>query len=134
VKTYSNLIALSAIVALTCMAGCAKKTPAEVQSDVAKVEAAGQKNVADVQRAATEKESEARSDVAAARTDVAHEDAVGTRRVTIAEAEAAHKVALERCTALSGDEKSHCQSVADADFARAKANAEAVKVASDPKG
>ncbi len=133
-KLRSLLLAATASFAILALGGCAKQTAAEIQSGVAKAQAAGDKNVADVQRVASDRLDTAQAEVNDARKDLAHEDALGTRRVTVAEAEAAHKVSLERCMAHAGDEKTRCQSQADADFVAAKANADATKVATDPKG
>ena len=47
----------------------------------------------------------------------------------LAKAEGAHKVALEKCKAMSGDAQSKCKDVADADYAAAKANSKATEVA-----
>ena len=123
-----------AVLMLAMLGGCAKHTPATEQADIAKAQAAGDRNVAAARNTATEQMIDARKELAEKQDDVAHASAVAGRNVTVAEAEATHKVALERCDALSGDEESHCKSLADSELKAAKANADATKVSRDPKG
>jgi hypothetical protein len=46
----------------------------------------------------------------------------------LARAEGNHKVALEKCNAVSGDAQSKCKDMAGADYDAAKANAKASEV------
>ena len=131
-KTLCALIA--AAFALTA---CNKsETPAEVQHDVAKAQAEGQRDVADARADAKEANADADKDVADAVADHdadsvaeqahdANETAdKGQSRIVIAQAEAAHKVAVEKCDALTGASQKECKDDADKTLEQAKEAAE----------
>ncbi len=109
------LTALATAALLVGIAGCAKQSPAQTQADVSKAEDVGAESVAAAERDATSTMVNAGKDVA------------------VAKAEAAHKVAIARCEGSSGDVRKACLAQADADLATAKANADATKIANDPK-
>jgi hypothetical protein len=80
--------------------------PAETQADVA------------------EAQSEASQDVAEAQSDATQDAMQNQESTAMATAEGDHKVAIERCEALPGDQQKACKDQADADFEAAKAAAE----------
>ena len=123
-----HLKALFAVLAAAVlMTACTKKaeTPAEVQRDVAKAQAEGQRDVADARADVQEANADADQKVADAITD--HDDKEvaqeahdanetadkGKSKIMIAQAEADHKVAVEKCEALSGPAQKECKDNAD---------------------
>lgn len=80
--------------------------PAETKADVA------------------EAQSEASQDVAEAQADASQDAMENQEDTAMAKAEGDHKVAIERCEALPGDQQAACKDKADADYDAAKAAAE----------
>jgi len=129
-----NVFWLMAATALA-IAGCNKaESPADVRHDVADAQAEAQRDVADARADAQQDMADARQDVEQARAnddagdmsgdmsrgDVAdqaqqanEEAAQGEYRVAVAQAEAAHKVATEKCDAMSGAAQEDCKQRAD---------------------
>jgi len=127
------LIAAAAIIAM----GCNKaESPAEVQHDVTTAQAEGQKDVADARADAREDVADANKDVADAAADNDAKDMAdqskdaadaankGDYKIQVAQAEAAHKVAAQKCEALSGDAQKDCKNRADSELNHAKRQAE----------
>jgi hypothetical protein len=126
--------ALCALVAAAfALTACNKsETPAEVQHDVARAQAEGQRDVADARADAKEANADADKNVAdaigdhdaddvAAQAHDANETAdKGNARIMIAQAEAAHKVAVEKCDALTGASQKECKDDADKTLDQAK--------------
>jgi hypothetical protein len=133
-----HLKALCALVAAAfAMSACNKsETPAEVQHDVAAAQAEGERDVADARADAKEAQADADKNVAdavadrdddevAAQAHDANETAdKGKSRIMIAQAEAAHKVAVEKCDALTGAPQKECKDDADKTLEQAKEAAE----------
>ena len=90
------------------------ESPAEVQHDVAEARQDAAADVADAARMPTKT-----STIRPPRLLKSGRD------VTVAVAEGDHKVAIEKCEALSGDAQKACKDQADAAYQTAKANAEA---------
>ena len=121
------------------LVACNKKaeTQAEVQRDVTKAAAEGQRDVADARADVQEANADADKQVADAiashdEKDVAQEahDAnetadKGKSKIMIAQAEADHKVAVEKCDALSGPAQKECKDNADRALDQAKQTAKA---------
>lgn len=134
-----HLKALCALVAAAfAMTACNKsETPAEVQHDVATAQAEGDRDVADARADAKEAQADADKDVADAVADHDDDDVAaqahdanetadkGKSRIMIAQAEAAHKVAVEKCDALTGAPQKECKDDADKTLEQAKEAAEA---------
>lgn len=126
------------IAAALAMSACNKsETSAEVQRDVAKAQAEGQRDVADARADAKEATADADRNVAEAIADH-EEDKVaeaahdanetadkGKSKIMIAQAEAAHKVAVEKCEALSGAPQKECKDDADKTLEQEKEAAQA---------
>jgi hypothetical protein len=126
-----------AVVAITLTACNKSETPAEVQHDVAKAQAEAQRDVADARSDAKEANADADKNVADAIAD--HDtDAVakqahdanetadkGKSKIMIAQAEADHKVAVEKCEALTGASQKECKDDADKTLEQAKEAAKA---------
>jgi hypothetical protein len=134
-----HLKALCALVAAAfAMTACNKsETPAEVQHDVATAQAEGERDVADARADAKEADADANKNVADAIADDDDDDVAaqahdanetadeGKSRIRIAQAEAAHKVAVEKCDALTGAAQKECKDDADETLEQTK---EAAKV------
>jgi hypothetical protein len=134
-----RLKALCALFAAAfALTACNKsETTAEVQRDVAKAEAQGERDVADARADAREAQADADKNVADA---IADRDADGVAgqaqdanetadesqsRIRIAQAEAAHRVAVEKCDALTGAAQEECKDDADETLDQAKEAAKA---------
>jgi hypothetical protein len=135
-----HLKALCAVAAAAfLLTACNKKaeTPAEVQHDVAKAAAEGQRDVADARADVKEANADADKQVADAiaahdEEDVASEahDAnatadKGKEKIIIAQAEADHRVAVQKCEALTGPAQKECKDNADQALDQAKETAKA---------
>jgi nitrogen regulatory protein PII len=133
---------LKALCALTAAAfvlsACSKsESPAEVQHDVATAQAEGQRDVTDARSDAKEANADADKNVADAIADHDADDVAeqahdanetadkGKSKIMIAQAEAAHKVAVEKCDALTGASQKECKDDADATLDEAKQTAKA---------
>lgn len=80
--------------------------PAETKADVA------------------EAQSEATEDVAEAQADANQSAMEGNEETALAKADGEHKIAIERCEALPGDQQKACKDEADATYEAAKAAAD----------
>ena len=126
---------LGALVATAC-ALCAcnhAKDANQVAKDTSTAEQKSAERVSEAQQTAAEKEADARKDVRKDQQDLAHVTAVQNEKVADTEAEGAHRVALARCEAMSGDAQKSCRDQADADYEAAKAKARLARTQSDPK-
>ena len=129
-----SLSLLAACLLGMTIAGCDKTaSPAETDAAIAKAQVAGEKSVAEARQAAIDSTTGAQTDANKANDELAHKSAVATKRVSVAEAEAGYKVDIEKCKALSDDERVACNKQADANVAAAKADATASARAADPK-
>lgn len=129
-----NLKTLCALAAAAfALTACNKsETPADVQQDVAKAEAEGQRDVADARSDAKEATADADKNVADAVADQDADDVAGqahdanqtaergNSRILVAQAEATHKVAVEKCEALTDAARTECKDDADETLDQAK--------------
>ena len=112
--------------AVFALSACNKhETEAEVQRDVAKAKAEGDRSVADARADVQEANADAdrnvakaiadhdESDVSKAAHDANETADKGKAKIMLAQAEAAHKVAVEKCEALSGAPQKECKDDAD---------------------
>ena len=133
-----HLKALCAVAAAAfLMTACSKKpeSQAEVQHDVAKAEAEGQRDVADARADVQQANADADKQVADAIADQDEKDVAkeahdanetfdeGKSKIMIAQAEADHKVAIEKCEALTGPAQKECKDNADQELDQAKETA-----------
>jgi hypothetical protein len=122
------------------LSACNKsETSAEAQRDVAKAQAEGQRDVADARADAKEANADADKNVADAVADHDEDDVAkaahdanetadkGKANIMIAQAEAAHKVAVEKCEALSGAPQKECKDDADKTLEQEKDAAKAYR-------
>lgn len=110
------LFALS-LMTLVTAAGCNQaKSPSTVENNVAKARSEASN------KDAKALDKEARTDASA--TNSMTNAAADT---SVTEAEGAHKVAIAKCEALSGDRQQACKEQADAALDMAKAKAKAMK-------
>jgi len=128
---FKALCALAA--AAFALSACNKaETPAEVQHDVATAQTEGQRDVADARADAKEANADADKNVADAIAEHDADDVAkqahaanemadkGKSKIMIAQAEATHKVAVEKCDALTGAAQKECKDNADATLDQAK--------------
>ena len=134
-----HLKALCALVAAAfALTACNKsETPAEVQHDVATAQAEGQRDVADARADAKEASADADKNVADAIADHDGDDVAnqahdaneaadkGQSKIRIAQAEAVHRVAVEKCDALTGAQQKECKDDADKTLDQVKEAAKA---------
>jgi hypothetical protein len=83
-------------------------------NDVAAEQQKAAKNVADVRREASKDNASATDKVDDKSKVLNNVEATGAYDVTLVRAEGKHKVALEKCNAVSGDAQSKCKDIADA--------------------
>jgi hypothetical protein len=125
---YKLITALS-ILTVGVLAGCNNaKSPDAVANDVAAEQQKAAKNVADVRKDASKDNVSATDKVDDKSKDLNNVEATGAYDVALARAEGNHKVALDKCNAVSGDAQSKCKDMAGADYDAAKANAKASEV------
>ena len=122
-NSLSSITALAA--ALFLLGGCNRaESPGEVAHDTQEAAQEGQQDVAQA-------EQDAAQDQMAANQGMPGVEAPSENQyeIQIARAEADHKVAVERCEALSGDEQKACKDAADAQLDASKAEAERQRAA-----
>ena len=128
-KSLVSLVALLAVM----MAGCNNaKSPDAVSKDVATAQEKRASEVADAKRDAAKDENKAAAKVDDKSNDLNNANAKGAYDVAMAQADGDHKVALQKCDALSGDAQKACKDQADAKYDLAKANAKAMLAAQKP--
>jgi hypothetical protein len=111
----ATITVLSGLTALMLLAGCNNpKSPETAAKDIA---AANRSAGEEVAKARREEQKDANSD---------------NYDVAIAQADGNHKVAIQKCETLQGDDQKACKDKADADYEAEKANAKATKVAQQP--
>lgn len=108
------------------------ETPAEVARDVEKAKAEGQRDVADARADVQQANADADKQVADAIADRDDDEVArqahdanetfdeGKSRIVIAQAEADHKVAVQKCDALTSAEQKDCKDNADRALDEAK--------------
>jgi hypothetical protein len=116
------------------LGACQKKeTPAESQADVAAASSEASEDIAEARKDANADVADASRTQATAQTEVSHEVSKADEAVALAEANGVHKVAIEKCEAMTGDARASCKRQADADLEMAKARAHQGRAATDPK-
>ncbi|HEY2779266.1 MAG TPA: hypothetical protein VGI90_00715 [Steroidobacteraceae bacterium] len=130
---HKPLITLVAALAITIMAGCnGAKSPDSVSKDVASAQEKRASEVSDAKRDAAKDENKAAAKVDDKSNDLNNANAKGAYDVAMAQADGDHKVAIQKCEALSGDAQKACKDQADAKYDLAKANAKAMLAAQKP--
>ncbi|HEV7358762.1 MAG TPA: hypothetical protein VGN99_12280, partial [Steroidobacteraceae bacterium] len=117
----------------TIMVGCDNaKSPDAVSKDVASAQEKRASEVADAKQDAAKDENKAAAKVDDKANDLNNASAKGAYDVAMAQADGDHKVAIQKCDALSGDAQKACKDQADAKYDLAKANAKAMLAAQKP--
>jgi hypothetical protein len=128
-----SLITLVALLTVTIMVGCDNaKSPDAVSKDVASAQEKRASEVADAKQDAAKDENKAAAKVDDKANDLSNANAKGAYDVAMAQADGDHKVAIQKCDALSGDAQKACKDQADAKYDLAKANAKAMLAAQKP--
>jgi hypothetical protein len=126
-------LSLVALLAIAAASGCNNaKSPDAVAKDVAEAQAKRASEVANAQHDAAKDSDKAEGKVDDKTVDLNNVNAKGAYDVAMAQADGDHKVALEKCDALSGDSQKACKDQADAKYDLSKANAKAMLAAQKP--
>lgn len=127
------LISMVALFAVALVGGCnGAKSPDAVANDVAAAQAKRASEVADAKQDAAKDANKAEARVDDKTNDLNNANAKGAYDVAMAQADGDHKVASQRCDAMSGDAQKACKDQADAKYDLAKANAKAMLAAQKP--
>lgn len=127
------MLSFVALLAIAAASGCHNaKSPDAVASDVSAAQAKRASEVADAKQDAAKDSNHAEAKVDDKTTDLNNVNAKGSYDVAMAQADGDHKVALQKCDALSGDPQKACKDQADAKYDLAKANAKAMLAAQKP--
>jgi hypothetical protein len=127
------LISMVALFAVAMAGGCnGAKSPDAVANDVAAAQAKRASEVADAKQDAAKDANRAEARVDDKTNDLNNANAKGAYDVAMAQADGDHKVAGQRCDAMSGDAQKACKDQADAKYDLAKANAKAMLAAQKP--
>ncbi|HEY6619706.1 MAG TPA: hypothetical protein VIY68_09190 [Steroidobacteraceae bacterium] len=127
------ILSLVALLAVAAASGCDHaKSPGSVANDVAAAQAKRASEVANAKQDAAKDENKAEAKVDDKTADLNNANAKGSYDVAMAQADGDHKVALQKCEALSGDSQKACKDQADAKYDLAKANAKAMMAAQKP--
>lgn len=130
---HKLLISAVAVLAVAAVSGCNNaKSPDAVANDVAAAQAKRASKVADAKQDAAKEENKAEAKVDDKTNDLNNVSAKGAYDVAMAQADGDHKVALQKCEAVSGDAQKACKDQADAKYDLAKANAKAMMAAQKP--
>jgi hypothetical protein len=118
---------LSAL-AVLALSGCDRaSSPATVQNNVAKASAEAAQKDRDARESQAKTDIDANADAARAEQKADERKADSAYDVAVTEAEGTHKIAIEKCNAMTGDAQKACKEQADAKLDLAKANAKAAK-------
>jgi hypothetical protein len=124
------LISMVALLAVAMTSGCNNaKSPDSVANDVTSAQAKRASEVADAKQDAAKDANKAEAKVNDKTNDLDNTNAKGAYDVAMAQADGDHKVATQKCEALSGDAQKACKDQADARYDLAKANAKAMLAA-----
>jgi hypothetical protein len=124
------LISALAVLAVAAASGCNQaKSPDAVANDVAAAQAKRAAQVADAKQDAAKDENKAEAKVEDKTNDLNKVNAQGAYDVAMSQADGDHKVAIQKCEAMSGDAQKACKDQADAKYDLAKANAKAMLAA-----
>jgi hypothetical protein len=109
-------------------AGCNNaKSPDAVANDVARAEQKASTEVANSENSAAKDMGKAADKVDDKMADMNNSAAKDAYKITVAQADGDRKVALAKCTALSGDAQKRCSDQADADYNAVKAAAKSAE-------
>ncbi len=127
------LVPVIALLFAAAVSGCNNaKSPDAVAKDVAAAQAKRASEVADAKQDAAKDANSAEAKVDDKTNDLNNVNAKGAYDVAMAQADGDHKVALQKCDAVSGDAQKACKDQADAKYDLAKANAKAMLAAQKP--
>jgi hypothetical protein len=127
------IVLVIALLLAAAVAGCNNaKSPDAVANDVAAAQAKRASEVADAKQSAAKDANSAEAKVDDKTNDLNSVNAKGAYDVAMAQADGDHKVALQKCDAVSGDAQKACKDQADAKYDLAKANAKAMLAAQKP--
>jgi hypothetical protein len=113
--------------ALAC--GCnSAKSPAAVATDVAAARQQATTEVADTQKDAAKNVDSAAANVDSSSKDLKEANARAAYDVAVAQADGDHGVAIQQCSALTGEAQKSCKERADASLDQAKTHANVTRL------
>lgn len=119
-----KIVMLVGLVSFGSLAGCNRaESPSVTANDVAEARQDAAKDNAEARADASKDVAKAQSGMNDQAQDVGKADAKGNYEVLTTRAKGDHKVAIEKCEAMSGDPQKACKARADADLDQALANA-----------
>ena len=128
-----QIVLMVALFGVAIVSGCNNaKSPDAVANDVASAQQKKAAEVADAKKDAAKEATKAESKVDDKTNDLNTANAKGAYDVAMAQADGDHKVALQKCEAISGDAQKACKDQADAKYDLAKANAKAMLASQKP--
>lgn len=130
VQAISRLVVVLA--ALMSANACTNGSPVDTAVAAATAEAEGGRDVADARKRAAGISTAARLKAARLQRESASKAAGVARNEAIANARAVYGSAVVQCDALGSGGRDACRRQASDDYARAKANADAVRAVNDP--
>jgi hypothetical protein len=113
--------------ALTC--GCnSAKSPSAVAADVAAARQQASIEVTDTRRDVAKNVDSAAADADGSSKDLNDANAKAAYDVSVAQADGEHNVAIQQCSALTGEAQKSCKERADADYDQAKIHANVTRL------
>lgn len=113
--------------ALACGCGSAK-SPSAVAADVAAAQQQASTEVTNTRKDAAEKVDSAAANVDGSSKDGNDASAKAAYDVTVAQADGDHNVAIQQCSALTGQAQKSCKERADASYDQAKTHANVMRL------
>jgi hypothetical protein len=113
--------------ALVC--GCnSAKSPAAVATDVAAARQQASTEVTDAREDAAKNVDSAAANVGGSSKDLNDASATAAYDVAVAQADGDHSIAIQRCSALTGEAQKSCKERADTDYDQAKTHANVTRL------
>jgi hypothetical protein len=123
------LLLMIGILTAAMACGCnSAKSPAAVASDVAAARLQASTEVTDARKDAAKNVDSAAANVDGSSKDFNDASAKAAYEVAVAQADGDHNVAIQRCSALTGDAQKSCKDRADADYDQAKTHANVTRL------
>jgi hypothetical protein len=123
------LLPMIGILTAVLASGCnSAKSPAAVATDVAAARQQASTEVADSRKDAAKNVDSAAANVDGSSKDLNDANAKAAYDVAVAQADGDHNVAIQQCSALTGDAQKSCKERADAGYDQAKTHANVARL------
>lgn len=128
-----QIVLMVALFGVGVLSGCNNaKSPDAVANDVASAQHKRASEVADAKKDAEKDANKVAAKVDDKTNELNNTNAKGAYDVAMAQADGDHKVAVQKCEAMSGDAQKACKDQADAKYDLAKANAKSMLASQKP--